>query len=230
MQLLAAWFVLLACAASVPAQANNKPAVVTVFAILSTPVDTKMSTRGDEVLMTTVNDVTVDGKIVIPKGYKLVGHLGGVISKGKEEPKSVLAIVVDKAVSNGTEMPLQAIIAAVAAPQKALPEDPTYGMLHSNEPKMTGSATMGASASGTLPAHSKTNSTAAVATAQLKGPGDQPFVLTENSQGAYGYDDVAISWHLTIPPPLTIFATKAKRLRLESGTQMLLRMFPPSAP
>ena len=49
------------------------------------------------------------------------------------------------------------------------------------------------------------------------------------SQGAYGYEEVAISWHLTMPPPLTIFATKAKRLRLESGTQVLLRMFPPGA-
>jgi hypothetical protein len=221
-------FVLLAYAVSLLAQPTKPPAVIIAFAVLSTPVDTKTSNRGDEVLMTTVSDIVVNGKIVVPKGTKLIGHIGGVISKGKEEPKSVIAISIDKAVNDGINVPLQAIIAAIAAPKKALPDDPTYGMMHSNEPKMSGSAVSSASSSGSLPARSKANSSATVATAQLKGAGDEPFVLTEDSQGAYGYEDVSISWHLTLPPPLTIFATKAKRLKLESGTQMLLRMVPPS--
>lgn len=221
--------VLISCATFLLAQSAKQPTIVVVFAVLSTPVDTKTSARGDEISMTTVNDVVVEGKILVPKGAKLVGHIGGIVNRGKDEPKSVIAIAIDKAINNGAELPLQAIIAAVAAPQKPLPEDPTYGMMHSNEPKMTGSAPSSTSSSGNLSARSKANSNASVATAELKGPGDQPFVLKEDSQGAYGYEDVAISWHLTMPPPLTIFATKAKRLKLESGTQVLLRMFPPNS-
>lgn len=212
---------------SAPAQSNKQPAISKVFATLTNTVDTKKSVKGDEVLMTTLGDVAVDGKIIIPKGSKLVGSIAGVISKGKDEPKSVLAISIDKAIVNATEIPLQAIIAAMAAPAKPLSDDPTYTMLHSNEPKMVGSATSGVTSSGTLPASSKATSTAAVATAQLKGAQDQPFLLTEDSQGALGYEGVAVSWHLTIPPPLTIFATNAKNLKLLPGTQMLLRMVPP---
>lgn len=213
---------LFACAASQRAQTPTPPPVLTVFAVLSTTVDTNTSARGDEVLMTTVNDVVVGGTIMMPKGSKLVGHVGGIISKHKEEPKSVIAIAIDRVVTNGTDQPLQAIIAAVAAPRKALPEDPTGRVMHSNEQKTTGATVPGRTSAGNLPVPNKTS--------QNAGVGDQQFVLTENSQGAYGYEDVAISWHLTVPPPLTIFATKAKRLRLESGTQLLLRMFPPSTP
>jgi hypothetical protein len=54
-------------------------------------------------------------------------------------------------------------------------------------------------------------------------------LLTEDSQGALGYEGVSITWSLTIPPPLTIFAASAKNLKILSGTQMLLRLIPPQA-
>ncbi len=56
---------------------------------------------------------------------------------------------------------------------------------------------------------------------------DEPLFLTENSQGAFGYEGISVSWQLTIPPPLTVFTSKAKNVKLEAGTQMLLRMAPP---
>jgi hypothetical protein len=193
-------------------------------------VDTKTAAIGDEVVLTTLNDVVSDNSVVIPKGSRLVGRVAGVVMKGKDEPKSVLAIRIEKAViAGGHEIPLQAIIAAIAAPPGALTSDPTYAMMHSNEPKMIGSA-QGASSSGTLTPSSKASSSAAVATAAIKGRMDEPFLLNENSQGAFGYDDVSIAWHLSIPPPLTVFATKAKTLKLEAGTQMLIRMAEPRLP
>lgn len=212
---------------SLSAQPAKTPPVTTAFAKLLTSIDSKTASKGDEVLLTTTSDIAVQGTIVIPKGAKLFGHLAGVINRGKDEPKSVIAVAINKAVVKDVDIPLQAIIAAIAAPQKPASEDPAYGMMHSNEPKMAGSA-RGTATTGSLPASSKANSTAAVATAELKGRGEETTLLTETSQGAYGYEDVSISWHLTLPPPLTIFATKAKRLKLESGTQMLLRMVPPS--
>jgi hypothetical protein len=48
--------------------------------------------------------------------------------------------------------------------------------------------------------------------------------LTEDSQGAIGYEGISISWHLSIPPPLTEFRSKSKKVKLQAGTQMLLRM------
>jgi hypothetical protein len=102
-------------------------------------------------------------------------------------------------------------------------------MMHSNEPKMVGSGPRGTAGTGGLPASSKANSTAAVATAELKGS-METVLLTEDSLGAVGYEGISIAWHLSIPPPLTVFSTKAKNVKLEAGTQMLLRMATPRLP
>ncbi|MFN2491770.1 MAG: hypothetical protein ABR501_02665 [Pyrinomonadaceae bacterium] len=103
-----------------------------------------------------------------------MGHVTEVATKGKDGPQSLLAVAIDKAITaRGIEIPLQAIIAAVAAPQgNSLTSDPTYGMMHSNEPKMIGSGP-GSASTGSLSATSKANSTAAVATAEIKGRMDE---------------------------------------------------------
>lgn len=182
--------------------------------------------------MRTVNDVVVNGAVVIPKGSKLVGHVSEVVTKGKDEPQSRLEVIIDKAVTtNDAEIPLQAIVAAVAAPQKdSLASDPTYGMMRSNEPKLSGASPGEASRTGDLSSASKASSTAAVATANLKGASDEPLMLSDDSQGAIGYDGLSLSWHLMAPPPITVFSSKSKNVKLDAGTQMLLRMSPPRAP
>ena len=215
---------------SLMAQTGNSPPVSSVFAILTNTLESGTATNGQQLILRTVSDVVVDREIVIPKGSKVLGHITQVITKGKSGSQSALAIVIDKAVvKDGAEIPVQAIIAAVAAPRDgSLSDDPTYGMMHSNEPKMTGSASAGSLAgTGTLSPSSKASSTAAVATADVKGRMDEPFLLNENSQGAVGYEGLSLSWSLASPPPFTVFASKRKNLKLETGTQMLLRMAPP---
>ena len=108
------------CALSPPAaraQATNGNQVSKVFAVLSTSIETKAAARGDEVSLTTMNDLIVGGKVVIPKGSKLLGHVSSVSIRGKDAAKSALAIVLDKAVVKENEIPLQAIVAAIAAPE-----------------------------------------------------------------------------------------------------------------
>ncbi len=224
--LLAVSFLL---SASVMAQRGSSPPVSSVFAVLINSLESKKATAGQELLLRTVSDVVVDGEIVIPRDSKMLGHITQVINKGKDGAQSGLAIVIDKAVKkDGREIPVQAIIAAVAAPKNSsLSSDPAYGMMHSNEPKMTGAGAGSAASTGTLSASSKASSTAAVATADLKGRMDEPFLLDEKSQGAVGYEGLSLSWGLASPPPFTVFASKSKNLKLESGTQMLLRMVSP---
>ena len=214
---------------SLMAQTGNSPPVSTVFAVLTNTLESRTATAGQQLILRTVSDVVVDGEIVIPKGSKMLGHITQVITKKNNESRSVLAIVIERAIrKDGTEIPLQAIIAAVAAPRDgSLSSDPAYGMMHSNEPKMTGSGLGAVVGTGTLPPSSKANSTAAVATADLKGRMDESFFLDENSQGAVGYEGLSLAWALASPPPFTVFASKSKNLRLETGTQMLLRMARP---
>ena len=205
--------------------------VTSAFAVLTSTIDVKTAVLGQDVSLLTVSDVVVNGRTVIPANSQIVGHVTQVTTKGKDQPQSALAVVIEKAVrKDGITIPLQAIIAAVAAPKdNSLTSDPAYAMLHSNEPRMSGSASS-ASRTGDLPASSKANSTAAIATSELKGRMDESWQLTEDSHGAIGYDGLSVSWSLATPPPFTVFVSKKKDLKLNSGTQVLLRMVPPRLP
>ncbi len=217
-------------AASLMAQTGNtNPPVTTAFAVLTKSVESKSASVGQELILQTIKDVIVDGEMVIPRGSKFVGHIAEVETKGKDKPQSELYIVIDKAVrKDSVEIPVQAIIAAVGAPQSnSLSSDPTYGMMHSNEPKMIGAGPGSAVSSGALPPGSKAGSTAAVATANIKGQEDEPLLLNDDSRGAVGYEGLSLSWHLLVPPPVTVIASKGKNVKLESGTQVLLRMARP---
>lgn len=196
--------VVLTWSCAVAAQSNNAFQVAKVFATLETSVDTLTSARDDGFTLVTMNDVTVGGKIVIPKGSKIVGRVAGVTNKGKDASKSILGLLIDKAVTENGDVPLQAIIVAVAAPKRS--ESESSSSPNANAPNQL-----------------KTNGPPRTVIHE----NDVTLLLADSDQGAFGFEDVNISWHLSIPPPLTILATRAKRLRLEAGSQMLLRMMPP---
>ena len=228
--------VMMALLSSLFAQSNNTaplvPAVSTLIGVLTSSLESRSATVGQEFTLKTISDLVVEGQLIIPRGSRVLGHVTEAVTKGKDQSHSELSLVIEKAVRpDGSEVPLQGIIAALVAPQNtSLSDDPTYGLLHSNEPaqRISASSTVGSGGgSGTLPAASKAGSTAAVATANLKGPMDLPTVLDADSQGAYGYEDFSMAWHLITPPPITVISSKGKNVKLKAGTQMLLRMAPP---
>ena len=207
---------------------DTGPPVSILIAVLTSSLESSSATAGQEFALKAIGDVVVDGRLVIPKGSRILGQVTEAVTKSKDQPQSELSLLIVKAVRpDGSEVPLQGIIAALAAPQNTLSDDPTYGMLHSNEPTQRGVSAGGiGSASGALPAASKASSSAAVATANLKGVSDR-MMLDENSQGCIGCDDLSIAWHLVAPPPTTVISSRGKNVKLKSGTQVLLRMAPP---
>jgi hypothetical protein len=209
---------------------GNQRAVSTVFAVVEKRVDTKSASVNQEVTLRTMNDVIVAGQVVIPSGSRVVGHVVEFATKGKGNPQSILAIVVDKALAEGErEIPLEAIIAAVAAaPQDgSLTSDPTYGMMHSNEPKMIAPGPSSSSRSGELSPSSKVESTATIGTARINGGMRNGLLLNDQSQGAIGFPGLTLSWRLGTPPAVTVFSSNSKEIKFEAGTQVLLRMAPP---
>jgi hypothetical protein len=207
---------------------GGAPPVSIVYAVLTKTVDSKSATADQVFVLRTLTDIVVDGEPIIPKGSALRARVIEAHAKDKEHPQAGLSLVVDWAeTKGGAEIPVQAIIAAVAAPQNdSLADDPTYGMMHSVEPTMTGSSVPGRATSGSAPPNSRVGSTATVATAEVKGA-DMRLLLHESSQGAYGYDGLSLTWQLTTPPAVTVFNTKGKSVELKAGTQALLRMAPP---
>src|SRR5439155_9901464 len=83
---------------------TGSPPVSSVFAELTSSLESRSATAGQEVILRTISDVVVDNEIVIPKGSKMLGHITQVIAKRNNDSRSVLAIVIEKAIrKDGTE-------------------------------------------------------------------------------------------------------------------------------
>src|SRR2546429_5284787 len=80
--------------------------------------DLKKCKPGDAVNARTTEAIKSEGKMVIPKGSKLVGHVTEASARGNGETESALGIVFDKAIlKNGQEIPLNVAIQALASAQ-----------------------------------------------------------------------------------------------------------------
>src|SRR5258708_1712838 len=89
-------------------------------AVLNSSIDSKKCKPGDAVNAHTTEAVKSEGKTVIPKGSKLVGHVTQASARAKGESESSLGIVFDKAIlKNGQEIPLNAGIQALASAQSS---------------------------------------------------------------------------------------------------------------
>ena len=208
----------------------NQPAVSTIFAIVEKRIETKTATLNQELTLRTINDVVVNGIVVIPSGSRVVAHIVELATKGKGSEQSILAIVIDKAIlESEREITLQGIIAAVAAPpDSSLSSDPTYGMMHSNEPKMVGTGPSAAAARpGELSPSGKVESTATLGAARINGEMRKGLLLNAESQGAIGFSGLTLTWRLTAPPAVTVFSSDRKEIKLDRGTQVLLRIARP---
>jgi hypothetical protein len=85
---------------------------------LNGSLDSKKLKPGDAVNAHTANDLkTNDGRIVLPKGTKIIGHVTQASARGAGQPESSLGLLFDKAIlKSAQEIPLNAAIQAVGAP------------------------------------------------------------------------------------------------------------------
>ena len=96
------------------ASASRLQSGSTVQAELSKPVDVRKNKPGDEVIAKTTQDVKSDGKVVLPKGSKIVGKVTQAQARAKGQDESQLGIAFDHAIlKDGTQMPVSFAIQAV---------------------------------------------------------------------------------------------------------------------
>ncbi|HUS18405.1 MAG TPA: hypothetical protein VMZ25_02030 [Terriglobales bacterium] len=133
-----------ASATSQTAGAITVPAGTKIPAVLSKSVDSKKAKVGDHVEARTVADIVSQGKVVIPKNSKLLGHITESKAKAGGEAESRLGIVFDQiAMRKGQTIPLNANIQAIGA--AVVNNAMTAG---STGMESTGSSSGGASGSG----------------------------------------------------------------------------------
>jgi hypothetical protein len=233
-------------------QANGSLASGTAInAALSSPVDSKKCKPGDAVTAHNTEAVKSEGKTVIPKGSKLVGHVTQASSRAKGESDSSLGIVFDRAIlKNGHEIPLNAGIQAIAAAQSSVSaagsDMDTMGSMGASAagsgaaggrgalggvtPTAGGAvgtvtntaANVGGVAGGTVNSAANAGGSIAGASKGAVGGLSAAGQLTSNSQGVFGLNGLNLNAAASNATQGSVITSAGKNVHLESGTRMLL--------
>src|SRR5712691_1395091 len=233
-------------------QASGSLATGTAFnAALSSPIDSKKCKPGDPVNAHSTEAVKSDGKTVVPKGSKLVGHVTQASARGKGESESSLGIVFDKAIlKNGQEIPLNAGIQAIASAQSSASAagsdlDSMGGMgasaagsgMAGGRSPLGGVASTAGGAAGTVTntaangggvaggtVNSAANPGGSIAGTSKGALGglNTAGQLTSNSQGVFGLNGLNLSTAGSNATQGSVITSAGKNVHLESGTRMLL--------
>jgi hypothetical protein len=214
-------------------------------AALSQPVDAKKNKLGDPVTAKTTQATKSEGRVVIPKGSRLVGHVTECKQRSKEEKESALGIVFDKAIlKNGEEIPLNVTIRALAAAQTAAASSAggddlsagggamgsarasgggALGGVRSTAGTATGAVTntaanAGGVASGAVGSTVDAAGAARGAVGGLNAAGQ----LTSSSQGVFGLEGLNLNAAAANSTQGSLITSSSKNVHLDSGTQLLL--------
>ncbi|HEX7286479.1 MAG TPA: hypothetical protein VF532_09870 [Candidatus Angelobacter sp.] len=223
--------------AAIAATQTPGPSGLAKDAILQTElaktIDAKNAKPGDEVTARLTQDVLMNGKIILPRGTKVMGHVSEAQPHSKEHPEARLVLVFDKiAVKGGEEVARNFVIAAVAPPvavQQASVRSDNLGVPQSMGSKgnLSGGpvggvpSTAGAGARNPAATDTATPSINAGSGNAGGDPGPQG-VLNSASRGVVGIDGLSLDSNAGSAPASILKSTK-KNLKLESGTQLLLQ-------
>lgn len=224
--------------------AGQTTSATSLQAVLTKTIDAKKAKAGDEVVAKTTQEVqTVDG-LKIPRNTKLIGRVTEAKAKAKGEAQSSLGVVFERAVlKGGQEVPLHAIVQAVAAA-----EQPAMN----SSADITGSSAMGAEMQGgsaqsgggllggvgrtvsntTSTVTNTVNNVGANAGSTLGGATDATVgsgvaatgALNSSSTGVIGIRDLQLSSASSSAGQASgsLFTSTSDNVRLESGTRLVL--------
>jgi len=214
-----------------------------IDATLANSLDAKKNKPGDRVEARTAQDVKQDGKVVLKKGTRLVGHVTEAQARSKEQAQSQLGIVFDHALTNsGQEIPLNASIQALAAARSSVDaaagSDDVIasggGMASGSGAAHTGGLVGGvaSTAGGTAGTVMNTASSASgnaggTVTSATRSTGAVGGLtsagrLASNSSGVFGLEGLSINSEASNATQGSAIVSSTKNVHLESGTQMLL--------
>ncbi len=227
------------------------PANTPILAELAKAVDVKKAKQGEEVSARVLQDVLHEGAIVIPRGARIVGHVTVAQRVEKGSQQSELGIAWDRVETRrGEKFPLHAEIQAMASRPEFAESGPTTGAgMPSTDAGPMGTPPMGTPPMGPPigPPGAGTAGTAGTAspggmptggeppevggvgtqtgtvTTQTSTPRGSTPVLTPRSTGAQGMPGVALSPQ-SDPAQGSLIRESQGNLRLESGTQLVLRV------
>jgi hypothetical protein len=215
------------------------PGSAPLVAELETSLDSKKAKVGDRVTAHTIEALKADGKILVPKNTKLLGHITESSARSKGDPSSTLAIQFDQAViKKGEEIPIKLMIQAIAAaPHYSAGTTPDLDSMPSGTAAAQGSP-MGASrqsptgmsqpAPTPTPRPDSNGSSPPYGDRNAGAPNDgsegldSSGRLTPKSRGVIGLDGVHLATDETSFEKGSLITASGKSLRLDAGVRLLL--------
>lgn len=232
-------------------QANaNIAAGTTIQAVLDKSLDSKKAKPGDQVVAKTTEDVRSEGKVAIPRGSKIIGRLVQAKAQGENSENAALAIVFERAeLKKGGSVPLSAVIQAIAPPASSLSaassanSDSSFGTGGGGPAMGSGPASSGGGGGGVIgnatgavggAVNAAGNTVGDVAggvagqagtSAGALGQGiSSNGQLTSTANGVIGMPGVQLATISSQSEKGSVLLSKSKRLKLDSGTQMTLKV------
>lgn len=217
-------------------QMNSLAAGTAINAELEKSLDSKKAKVGDAVTARTTQEVTADGKPVLPKGTKLVGRVTEATARGKGDSTSTLAVQFDHAeLKGGQQVQLQAQVQAIAAAPAAPPmgssgtdnmgQPASSNPGYSNRGNMPGGASSGAAS--TVPRTNQgvgapigaDNSGAVTADA---GGTNSAGELKATSRGVFGINGLTMEPGQSSSGASPVISSAGKAVHLDGGIRLLL--------
>jgi hypothetical protein len=216
----------------------------TLQAELAKSLDCKKAKPGDEVTAKLTQDVKEDGKVVLHKGSRLVGHVTEAQAKSKDNAESKLGIVFDKAVlKGGQEVAFNGAVQALAPPVRgslstasadAGNMDAAPGMARGSMTGGAGARPLGGVAStvgnatGTVgnAAGSVAGSTTGAVGGVVNNTAGTAVNGTVNStsHGVVGLQGLTLNSVSTGSAQGSVITSATQNIKLDSGTQMVLQV------
>jgi hypothetical protein len=185
---------------------------------LDKTIDTKKAKPGDPILAKAMDELRSGSQLIAPKGAKIFGHVVEAAPHRGDAP-STLGIAFDKMeLANGTEVPLNATIQAVARFEAAAPAVYDSG---GYSPSASVGSPNGRSNAGITPNTGTgtvgANSGGAANSGSAQGGGS----IALNAEGVTGISGVSLS---PGPAQESVLSSSKHNVKLDGGTQMILKV------
>ncbi len=239
--------------ASASTSGNQLAEGSTVNAVLSKSLDARNLKEGDQIVAKATQNVKSEGKTIIPKGSKLIGHVTEAKSRAKGDADSALGVVFDRAeLKNGQQVPMHAVVQALASAQSAAsagvgddsamlsgagsgsgmvsgsaPAPSSGGLVHGvgqTVGSTVGGVTSTANTAVNTTGNAVGNTTGKVGSAANSAGGSVTGNLTSNSQGVIGLNGLNLTSAASNMTQGSLITSSGKDVKLDSGTQMLLKV------
>lgn len=202
------------------AQPKKGPAIPVT---LDKSIDSKKAKSGDQIEAKTT--VPLNGaNISIPAGSKVIGHITDAKAKSKGDPQSSVTFEFDKiVVKKGQEIPFHAVAQAIGAPvsmNAAYPDTAQGGGQPPSAAAGSSAGHSGSSGSSAAPAASSRPSDAGAMGDSGAMAGSGSGQLGPDATGVVGLKNL----NLTSQANSSVISSDSKSVKLDGGTQILLRV------